>query len=367
MTFTGRAIYLPKDEVEFIRVAEIENDQVIRRNRVYADDLIESFFELMYVPQCMNFLLRTENFIENVLVPCVEYFDREPSFIHIILKHFKGYLEANYLDHREEIYELFQTFIRYFLNENLMADEAAGLLIRLIEKLKSEENASQIEDLFVMLLERIDLAGSASLSLLEKTVSQLYKFKAEEKINSFAKLLRSYENKKIICSSPILPKGTLTYQEDNKGNYYVAIQVASQQRDVYFYKTLFEKVGHPNLIFIFIVATDKSVKAKLFAVKDTNVKHSTRLYHYPFANVYGDGSCCWPELNQIRIEEAIQLHNLIYLYFNSPHNNHLFNGENLREVLNTLSGKDFDHKKLKPVGTTFGTLLQVIKPNHLTA
>ena len=80
---------------------------------------------------------------------------------------------------------------------------------------------------------------------------------------------------------------------------------------------------------------------QIVAVKDAIVKPKTKLFRYPFSNVYASNQACWPELTNIKIKNLYELQNLPDLFFNSPANNHLFEGVNLREWFFKLLEKRF--------------------------
>ena len=126
--------------------------------------------------------------------------------------------------------------------------ETMHLFMTLAKHIQSEDNEQLVAELYLHLLAGVDLAGEASNELLKKTLDEIMKVNNPLKKDYLSKLLRRYKEKHVVCTSPILPKGTLLYQEDNRGGYIIAIEVEPQQRDVMFYQTTFANVGHPRLI-----------------------------------------------------------------------------------------------------------------------
>lgn len=368
MSFNGRAIYIPAEETKFARVDKLEEGEVVRQQRVHIDDLLDSLLSLMSVSQRIKYLLNQNDFIPDVLIPMISTLDLKSASLHQLLRYLSINISKSTEDEKLQISKLFQTFSNYFVNVELDIQETLDLYKGLSISLKESADAKQSEELFLHLISNLDLAGEASDELVELVIDTILNTNNPAKKQLLSRIALKHQPQHIVCSSPILPKGTLTYQEDNRGNYILAIEVEPQKRDVQFYQTTFENVGHPRLIFVFTVDKSKHAKASLFAVKDPVIKATTKLYHYPFANVYGNGGCCWPELSDIQIEDPVQLANIVHLYFNSPHNNHLYGGQNLRELLTELTDKDFNDSKLKPFGTTFGNQLGMIKENKkLTA
>lgn len=365
--FNGRVIYLSEEASHFPRIEKVVDGVVMQQKRVLVDDLLESMFSIIEPAMQMKHLLKADDFFNDVLLPVIqEAGDKKPAILSSLFRHLTNSLSQESIEDKEKVIQVLDSFLENFKKYNLNTMETMHLFMTLAKHIQSEDNEQLVAELYLHLLAGVDLAGEASNELLKKTLDEIMKVNNPLKEDYLSKLLRRYKEKHVVCTSPILPKGTLLYQEDNRGGYIIAIEVEPQQRDVMFYQTTFENVGHPRLIFVFEVNESRTAKANLFAVKDPVIKATTKLYRYPFANVYSNGSCCWPELSSVSIEDPVQLSNLVHLFFNSPHNNHLFNGENLRELFSKLSGKDFDFAMLKPFGTTFGSYLSLMKTKKTT-
>lgn len=151
------------------------------------------------------------------------------------------------------------------------------------------------------------------------------------------------------------------YQEESDGTKIVVLERERARRDVIFHNTPYSQVGHPKLLFAFLVKQDMIRACQIVVVKDVSIKPKTKLYRYPFSNVYSENRACWPELTNIKIKSLFELQNLPDLFFNSPANNHLFEGENLREWFYKLQNKDFDDSALKPLNVNVQDFFEMFK------
>jgi hypothetical protein len=223
------------------------------------------------------------------------------------------------------------------------------------------KNDEVFAELFLILLSKVKLASTRNVQLLRGVLSALSCIQDAEVKEFFREVIAEFIPKvKTVCT-PILPKGTVLYQEESDGTKIVVLERERARRDVIFHNTPYRQVGHPKLLFAFLVRQKKIQDCQIVAVKDVMVKPTTKLFRYPFSNVYPDNRACWPEIRSIKINHLFELQNLPDLFFNSPANNDLFQGENLRDWFYKLQNKDFDDKELTPLKVNVQDFFEMFK------
>lgn len=74
---------------------------------------------------------------------------------------------------------------------------------------------------------------------------------------------------------------------------FKVVQVVPKSKALVQYKGLKFLVPFPALAFSTTVTDGKIVDSRVFAVADKEINDATKLYHYPFGNVYSHGEICW--------------------------------------------------------------------------
>lgn len=84
------------------------------------------------------------------------------------------------------------------------------------------------------------------------------------------------------------------------------------------------RMPFPALVFYFDVKSGVVNKSKCFAMKDTVVTDTTKLYYFPYSNVYDDGNICWGtnQLPELSCLKDIDL--LVQLFMGATYNNDLW-------------------------------------------
>lgn len=327
--------------------------------------------DMMEPSELTDLVLRNEDAIENGLANFIE--EREIESVNRILQLF---LDRSSHDVDPELFgAFFRTLTERFdlsKAEPKRVDDFFKLLLNRVNKL---ENASDFHELFLTLLKKVSII-EANGTFVTKVLQEVMKRANQESDQAIAEsmfyelaqkadkkwvrqVLAPYIKKQRVVKSPILPKNCLIYQEDLDGTEIAVIEVEKQQFDVIYHKTPFENVGHPKLLFEFGLRLNKVVLCRIYAVKDAVVKPTTKLFRYPYSNVFESFSACWPDLASIRVKDLSHLSTLPYLFIKSPSNDHAFRGSNLRELFASLQGQDFDDDLLEDTGLTVGQQFQM--------
>lgn len=179
-----------------------------------------------------------------------------------------------------------------------------------------------------------------------------------QKSISFIKFKEALESAgKISSITPIgkLPKGYYNGGiGDSSNTFRVLIFMPPEERGI----LLFEKeyvVPMPGIVFAFEVNKGRINRSACFAVADEQLTDNSKLFHYPFGNVYSDGKICWgtnalPKINSMELIERA-----VMLFFASGTNNDLWRPIGRYKTQESLlkglcKRKSFPVKILIPVG-----------------
>lgn len=305
-------------------------------------------------------VLNHEEAIKDGLVPFIR--EQDPEAINQILDLF---LQRARLDTNPElIRQLFKTLTKNFNITEVEPKKLDEFFYLTTQRVRNVDEAKPYKDLLYTLLDKINITkaeGDIVNGVLQRVLQRagteqdvrlvenlFYTLSSKARPKWVRQTLAPYiKEKKRVVKSPILPKNCIMYQEELDGTEVFVIEVDKQQFDVTYHKTPFHQVGHPKLLFEFHVRTNRVYKCRIFAVKDAITKPSSKLYHYPFSNVFPTFNACWPDLQSIVMDGVHQLSTLPYLFINSPSNDHLFRGSNLRELFAALQNKEFDDDLLE--------------------
>jgi len=355
-----------QEETEFVHIAQRSNGLIVQERKIQVDQLLAAMMETMEPIDLLNLLLDNDEMINEALGEWIEEQEAEK-----VNKFFTLLLSRVEVDYEfKQLVELFQEISKRFDLSQLDEGSLNNLLKLLLDQTKKLENAEVFNALFITLLQKLSISDPTSqgrfiTKILEETLSRVKKeediplieamfFELAKKSRKdwVRKVLAPYTRKKKVYQTPILPKNCVLFQEELDGKKIVVIEVERQQINVDYHRSSFENVGHPKLWFEFEVMSDRIVSCRVFALKDPVVKPTSKIYHYPFSNVFQDFRTCWPDLWSLEIQDIYQLSTLPMLFLRSPSNDHLFRGKNLRELFASLQNRDFDDTLLEDSGKT---------------
>jgi hypothetical protein len=333
--------------------------------KIKMDDLMISILSMMYPEDVVQAILGDDGLIEEIIEPILENtddMDQITSMLSILLK------RVDEKEDQEIVRCIFKALADQYDLSQLDGEVLNHLLTMILRRVKQLDHPESYHEMLDTLLKRLpiaDLEGRYVGRILQdvatyakntedrKTIQEMFYILSRKAEKEWIReILAPYVQKQKIVRSPILPKGCILYQEELDGTKLVVIEVEKQKWDTTYHATNFKQVGFPKLLFLFALK-NKKVRAKVVAVKDTLVKPSTKLYRYPYSNVFDDFSTCWPDLQGIKITDLYQLTTLPHLFITSPNNDHAYRGKNLRERFVRLQGQDFDDDELESTGLTF--------------
>jgi len=158
----------------------------------------------------------------------------------------------------------------------------------------------------------------------------------------------------------LLPHNTLFFQGTGV-KYSVGIKAPGRIKR-FIYRDKSYNIPLPDCLFI--INVDNTYIQNSYLYSTISFNSSSRLYHFPFGNVYDDGRICWGYNQLPRITDKQQLDGVVITFFDSPYNGDLYttryNGEGLflPQLLNKLKKlKQFPNQLLKNHGAkTIGGL-----------
>lgn len=132
------------------------------------------------------------------------------------------------------------------------------------------------------------------------------------------------------CSSYEHMEGFYLGSESSNGSRRAIFYLPSERRVMYYQTTenpyLFE---FPALIFYMETRKDKmdTSMMRIYAVKEktlSEIGSDTKLYHYPFGNVYAEGRICWGSTQLPEIKSFNDFKKVILTFFGGVTNDDLF-------------------------------------------
>jgi len=359
-------------------VERYANGLLVGNSKVKTDHLILSLLEMLDSTDIRDHLIKTctNGSLVEIFGPMIGDSDNMQE-VHIVFEMFMKRVDS--LDDDSVIRKFFYTFASKVNLSALDEQELNSMLQVLLENVERLSDGDLFREAFLTLLKKVDICGEQEehfvSMVLQEVLTKAGTVEHEDIIRSLFNVLSKKVDVELVVQllsqrlrekrvqTPILPRHCVMYQEALDGSEIVAIEVERQQLNVLFGKTKFRRVGHPKLIFIFHVKRGK-LFCQVVAVKDAVLKPGSKVFYFPFSNVHRHNASfrtCWPELKDIEIKDIYQLESLPYLFLNSPSNNDLYHGENLRELFEKLAGKPFDDSLLEDTGMTLADVLKVQK------
>lgn len=185
------------------------------------------------------------------------------------------------------------------------------------------------------------------------------------RLSEFKSILElSYEAKSNMLPIGKLPKGYYDgfLSAGDELSYSMAVFAKSDMRYINYYDELFY-VPFPALMFKFEVKKGNVTVSEVFAMDTDQPSETSKLYHYPYGNVYRNGAICWGSNALGPVLYKKDLDNLITCFFCSGTNDDLFKSDRYqtqREFLMYMKGRKVFPKDLlaeNPTYTCVGKML----------
>jgi|SRR5579875_723770 len=157
--------------------------------------------------------------------------------------------------------------------------------------------------------------------------------------------------------TPALPPNCVKYAFLSNDSHALFVTAPEISVNVKYHATEFENVPFPKLVFAFIVRNEILTKAYVAVYKDLFLRDNTKLYHFPYSNVYTDGQLCY--WSNEKFKDLVQLQTFHHRWVQEPNSDHLFRqslttlNKPLRELFDISQNKPFDYSILTPMEITF--------------
>jgi len=154
----------------------------------------------------------------------------------------------------------------------------------------------------------------------------------------------SHDSKSDMVPIGTLPKGYFDGQlvADDRTSFIMTICVASSKRHMNYYNELFH-IPFPALMFKFQIKKGHVIVSEVFSLDTDRPSETSKLYRYPYGNVYDDGRICWGSNALKPVLQKKDLNHLVAMFFCSGTNDDLFKSSaygTQRALLTHLKGKE---------------------------
>mgnify|MGYP001458496900 CR=1 FL=1 len=353
-------------------VKRVSNGIVVERGKVTSRDLILGLLQLLSPDELFFSLLTRKELFGNYIRPMLEHGEKEE-----ILPLLEAIFDrVRYQLDQEIMGEILMIIAQHF-DLCWYSDQAVS---ELVEKLAFRTRDITDQDAFCSMiltaLEKSDFTKVQDINMVDNVldklitlaeneqqrerVHQLFRTLAKKADRTWIReVLAPYLERQKVVKTPLLRKNIIAYLEELDGTKVVLVEVDKGRFSIEYHGTTFENVGHPKMLFAFYIRRNHIRYVEVMAVKDKVIKPSTKIYHYPFSNVYGNFKACWPDVEGMKIERLDQLSTLPYMFIKTNNNDHLYRGVNLRELLHNLQNRDFDDNRLEFSGKTVGGYFEI--------
>lgn len=365
-------IRITDQEHELVEVSHIENGINVGRKKITTSDLVFGLLDTFEGPELFAYLTECQD--EDIFGQLGRYLaecDGE--------KILKVYAEKVYSTTDSQMLTKLFKVIAEQVDVMYYDPEGVGDLFEtLCQRINNWNDCSPYYKLLATLLNKLDVStldGNKVLTILKEMSKKVEKESELQIIEDMFLALAEKARplwvrqalsralpKESIFSTPMLPPNCIHYQELIDGTQVVLLKIDSQRFNVQYHNTRFENVHYPTLLFEIRYSLNRVTSIRCFAMDTTMLKPDSRIYFFPFSNVYGDGQVCW-QYRDIKIKDLAQVTSLPFMFLNSPTNDHLYTGKvNLRELYTRLQYEEFDTSMLVPTNAKLSDLLVQYRP-----
>jgi|GEM_PF-2918549 len=200
-------------------------------------------------------------------------------------------------------------------------------------------------------LAKVELEENGIQRTLHLTLQQLAELLLSSLVEDYNE--PKEEPAKPILISPSLPLNTVKYAKKSDESHLVFLSYPETTATVQYHQSVFQDVPFPNLVFFFAVKNQRVSNRQVFAYKDRFLRDDTKLYRYPYSNVYENGRMCY--YSDETVKDLVQLQTFPHRWLHTPFNDHLYfprqvnlTSKPLRQLLEESQGKPFDYSILRP-------------------
>jgi hypothetical protein len=328
-------------------VERLMEDMIVTSKKIHVADLHKSMIAVADEWMLYDAVFGDETNAERAVERMFEYLDNEG-----LGRGDKFYLAlANLLKKNEyakpgQLVEVFRALCEVVNVAKLDSIAYANVVRGMVSRLDAITDTEALQSMMLSLLEKTHFFDSPEVELLEKVLTVI-----QAKVKEFD----AGDELDIELVTPVLPKHCVFYKA-GKGNQTVAIEFERSRIDVNLNNQMISQVGHPKLLFVFTVGS-RSISASVSAIKDEVITGKTKLYRYPFSNVYNHAGCCWsvPQVKDVRNLESFPI-----MFLQGIRNFDLYpktGGFEYRELLQHCTEQDFNDDLLEDTGKTVADIM----------
>lgn len=351
---------------KMVTVERFEADQKVGTRRLYINDYIGALMSELPIQDVIHNVISREKeyatFLEELeendmfsdfLVQTLEYansfrIERNENFQAFLACAFK---KVNLLTlNPREIERLFTALIynvKELPKESVYVELLDQLLKKVIDKDMKQEVVSKIFPALVSMARQVESPLlQVWFELALPHIDPLWLMKAIGQLGE--------ENEMKIAEMEI-PKNCVMASTTTRRQVYV-LEIPKARFRVKFHDLAYDDVGHPRMLCILHVQNERLINMKLVAVHDdTEINKTTPVYHYPYSNVFDNGTVCWNGYKNEVIKCGKDLSMIPQIFLSGTNNTHLRN--DVRVLFEAYRGKDFPSEQLRPFGQTLSDLM----------
>lgn len=353
------------DGSKHVEIKKFDGDIQIGRRKALTDDFIRSMLSAIDEQELLNYLFEKE-YLEVIQ----KYID-EKADVRYVGTVFENLIQKinNKKDSLENNPYYIDLLILLLDKVDIQKIDLMGMRNILGSALKNvdkmESDSVEFQSLLLTLLNKAEVNKELSTPALSKILGVAAKKVAmtenqEELKELFFSIVTKAQNdwlekaistavpNRVLCNS-FMPKDIVYYQKDLISET-VVIKVQRERRKVRYHDVEYKQVGHPEMLFYFRIQNQRISKIKIACVKDKILKEDTRLYHYPYSNVFGDHRVCW-SYGEYKIDSLDKLQHIPYVFLSTPNNGHV--NPQTRMLFEKYQNAEFDDETLSPSNKTF--------------
>lgn len=357
-----------KDD-KHVEIQKFEGELPVGKRKVFIDDFIRSMLGFMENQELLSYLFE-KDYIEVIK----DYMEEEgdikvfTQIMEVVIKRVER--ESESLESNNLYVELLTQLINKVDIQKIDNSWLKQILKSAFNNINQmDSDVIEYQDLLKILLNKANVNPELSTPVLSKILDvaakkvQISENKEELKalflsiadkseVDWVEKVLAKNTPNRLVYKG-FMPKNVLYYHK-TFSDEMIVIDIPKRQFDVKFHDVKYEKVGHPRMLFAFRVADNKIRSLKIACVKDKIINEETKLYLYPYSNVFADHGVCWT-YSQYDIDSLEKLQHIPYIFLNTPNNSHV-NGRT-RELFEANCEKEFNNEDLQTSGYTFAQLV----------
>lgn len=173
----------------------------------------------------------------------------------------------------------------------------------------------------------------------------------------------------VLLRTPIFPSfgdvSTLQYIVHDSETQHIILKKDACKHDFNFHGKIYKKISIPTTIFTFRIYKGLIQAGYVACVKDKVITEDTKIYKYPFGNVYSDTRICFGanSMANHKCDVFQSLHSMpsrFLLMETTSFGNNKYKIDNYEDLYKSLQTEEFDLDKLIPHNMTYKEYIESI-------